>query len=516
MDENLHDIEDLFRSALEDYGETPDKNVWEAVDKRLDKDNIVSIKRKYTNLKRIAILLLFLSAGFALFDLYKINTPNNSLGLAKNNQHIHTEYKKNPENVSEKFSDKKAATNAAKITDTNNILDSHTENAATENTINDNNKSNNKQQAVLINIQPLQKQNKVLVTGSVKDILKGQTSLTAHQRKKLNTKPSYRVKIINAAPDVDEQLLVQHIDGQVDNQIKILRELKNISIENMKFQLKDSNDTKKILEPITAVKTKVSDTRSTNAVAKTVKNKQGKPAVFSVTPFFSPDIAWYRLQDDKVANQSDNAAELEKEENHGFSSTFGVLVDYKINKHWSLQSGFTLSNINITLDPKTIYAKQDYTGSFKYRINTSSGYGYVLPSFSANPVAGDSLYAFTSTHSLKYAGIPLAVNYSIIKGKFKVNTMAGIAANILRKAKLETTVEKDFNNETEVINNIEGLKKVYFSGLAGVGVDYNLTKKTAFTFEPTLRFALNSINKDAPVKSYPMSFGFAIGLKIGL
>jgi hypothetical protein len=222
------------------------------------------------------------------------------------------------------------------------------------------------------------------------------------------------------------------------------------------------------------------------------------------------------LHDDKVVNQQDNASELEKEEKPEFSSTYGALVDYKINKHWGLQSGITLSNTNITVDPKTIYAQQDNTGNVKYRINTSSGYGYVLPSFSSNPVVGDSLYAFTSTHSLQYIGIPLAVTYNVTKGKFKFNALAGLSANILTKAKLETTVEKGFSNSAETLDNLKGLRKMYFSGLAGIGVDYKLTKKTAMTFAPTMRFALNSINKDATVKSYPMSFGFVVGLKLDL
>ena len=175
-----------------------------------------------------------------------------------------------------------------------------------------------------------------------------------------------------------------------------------------------------------------------------------------------------------------------------------------------------MSNTNITVDPKTIYAQQDNTGSVKYRINTSSGYGYVLPSFSSNPAVGDSLYAFTSTHSLQYIGIPLAVTYNVTRGKFKFNALAGLSANILTKAKLETTVEKGFINAPETVDNLQGLRKIYFSGLAGVGVDYKLSKKTAVTFAPTMRFALNSINKDATVKSYPMSFGFVLGLKLDL
>ena len=249
---------------------------------------------------------------------------------------------------------------------------------------------------------------------------------------------------------------------------------------------------------------------------KNKKLKDKKASRFSVTAFFSPDFASYHLEDDDDDNQPEDANTLNKKETHDLSSTAGALVDYKLSKRWSLQSGITFSNTNITLDPKTIYAQVDNTGNVKYRINTSSGYGFVLPSFSNNPNVGDSLYVFTSTHNLQYIGIPLAIKYNTIKGKFNFNAFAGTSVNFLIKGKIETLVERGTDNEAEVINNLQGLKKIYFSGSAGIGMEYSLNKKIALTFSPTIRFALNSINKNAPVKSYPNSFGLSSGIKIGL
>src|ERR1700704_4400834 len=88
MDENLHDIENLFHDALDDNGETASRNVWVVVQKRLDEDNIITIKRKYTIVKRIAILLFFLLVGFILFDVYHTSPSHNGNGLAKEGDHI--------------------------------------------------------------------------------------------------------------------------------------------------------------------------------------------------------------------------------------------------------------------------------------------------------------------------------------------------------------------------------------------------------------------------------------------
>ena len=60
MDRNLQNIEDLFRDGLEDNEEIPSVQVWDAIDNSLDKDNVVSIQKKYSSLKRVALLLLLL------------------------------------------------------------------------------------------------------------------------------------------------------------------------------------------------------------------------------------------------------------------------------------------------------------------------------------------------------------------------------------------------------------------------------------------------------------------------
>ncbi len=513
MDENLHNIEDLFRSALDDNEENPSGNVWQAVDKRLDKDKVVSIKRKYTNLKRIAIMLLFLLASYVLYDVYKIGGGRSSKGFVKNNEATDSGSQNRLSAIPEAKPDDN--TSDANSSNTSNTAIQQNENAVTENIAAKNLSPVNKKE-----IQPnkktiLQKQNIAETINSGEEDSENQTVIILNQNKKRTTKSAYKVKIKSAMAVEDEIVLAKNDDEQQYREIPTLRKLKIISIERVPLLPHVSIETKQLIKLIAASKVNIIDTAN-NSVAKNKNKKDAKPSRFSITAFFSPDIAWYRLHDDKVGNQQDNATELEKEEKHEFSSTYGALVNYRINKHWGLQSGITLSNTNITVEPKTIYAQQDNTGGVKYRINTSSGYGYVLPSFSSNPVVGDSLYAFTSTHSLQYIGIPMAVTYNVTKGKFSFNALAGLSANILTKAKLETTLEKGFNNSMEKVDNLQGLRKMYFSGLAGVGVNYKLTNKTSVVFAPTVRIALNSINKDATVKSYPMSFGFVAGLKIDL
>src|SRR5665647_417034 len=69
MKENVHDIDKLFKAAIDDLEEAPSAGVWDAIDQHLDKNRVVDINRKYIQLKRIAIALLILLLGAGAYTL---------------------------------------------------------------------------------------------------------------------------------------------------------------------------------------------------------------------------------------------------------------------------------------------------------------------------------------------------------------------------------------------------------------------------------------------------------------
>ncbi|MDQ2719866.1 MAG: PorT family protein [Bacteroidota bacterium] len=508
MDENLHDIEDLFYSGLNDNEETPSPEAWNKVDKRLDKETVISIKKKYAMVKRIAILLLLL-LGISIYEGEKIS--NN---VVRNNN-------TNPVNHKISIADddktqNKTSETAAGITAEPGKKKSVTKQIIEQtDLVNAKQKLANEPDEITYKKDASNKKHIIQHSQSENNNQKNAGVLNSAGQARLTSKPLARPELKNEPHGEDSRYFAANKNAVEPRQVPSLKSPRHLLLENMMLQAKDSIDIKHSLWKLLAPETNIINTTN-SSIAKKTKHAEKLSRFSSITPFFSPDIAWYHLLDANVNNQSTSANYLESEEKHEFSSTYGVVADYKINKHWGLQSGITLSNTNIVTDPEIIYAEPDNNGSIKYRINTSSGYGYVLPSFSANPAIGDSLYAFTSTHSLQYIGIPMSATYSIIKNKFLFGLTTGISANYLTKARLETTVEKGFDNSLETVKNIQGLKKIYFSGLAGIELDFQLNKKISVAFAPAFRFALNSINKNAPVKSYPMTFGSVVGLKIGL
>ena len=470
MDKNLH-TEDIFYSNLEGHAEEPPAASWDQISQTLDRDNLLLIKKKYNRLKSFAALLLLLVMGFGIYVL------NNGNGYSRG-------------------SVKTAASPAASpaIQNFRNTAAGGGEiaNHLTQMTM-----------PVIVNSmdQPKIHSNNI----SVKD---DSYPLSAYRAN--NIPANSRAAITVTAPEA-----FVTISGEND----IAEDIK--TPHNIIVAGKSETGEKLITAPAanlhSLLKQASKDSTHNNFATLTGKKKNKRTHDFSLTPFFSPDIAWYRLQDDKPDNNIDDAVELEKTEQHEFSSTFGITAEYTLNDRWSLQSGVNYSNTNITMEPKVIYASRDIDGTVKYRLNTSSGDAYLLPSFISQAVAGDSLSAYSSLHTLQYIGIPAALVRRFSAGqRFTVKAIAGITTNILVHSKVETIVAKGFQRSAETIDRIRGLKKMYFGGVTGLGLEYRVGKRTALSLAPSLRFAISSINADNTVKSFPMSFGFKTGVKISL
>lgn len=500
MDKNLHNIEDLFKKGLEDNEEVPSENVWDRIDKSLDKESVINIKRKYRRLQKVAaVLLIMIFAAGA--GMYFYNRPNQERITANKSKNIFN----NPTNENNK-----------------SIKSNHPPISSTSNDILKN-KSNVKNK--LTDDSLLGKPNSS--SSSDKNLtgknLPDKKNETAFGNKKSSTKSTYLKGTDNAFVYPDKRLKKDFSKkGFIENKISVddLEQKKQETIitffkpdSSQKLSLIPENIFEQNINRINNLNPALS-AKSNSLSTKRINMKPVKMQRFSLMAFYSPNIGFYHFQKSPfaISNPDDSG----DDENEISSWTAGVLVDYSLNKHWNLESGLTLSTSDINLAPETLYAQPDNYGKIQYRINTTSGYGFILPSFNNNPLAGDSIQSISATHTLQYFGIPLAIKYNIKKGKFNLNARAGLVANILTNAAISTEVENGNDNDFETTNKIHGLKPFYLSGITGVGLDYNVYRKWSVSFFPSFRFALNSINKGLPVKSFPNSLGFSLGVKLEL
>jgi hypothetical protein len=68
MNKNLHDTDDFFKSAYQEFEERPSVEVWEKISTRLNKKALESNRKKLTFWRKSAIILLLVLTGLVLSD----------------------------------------------------------------------------------------------------------------------------------------------------------------------------------------------------------------------------------------------------------------------------------------------------------------------------------------------------------------------------------------------------------------------------------------------------------------
>jgi Outer membrane protein beta-barrel domain len=531
MSENLHDIDKLFRDSIEAHEEMPDGKVWDAIDNNLDKSNVIQIKRKYNNLKRLAVALLLLLLGTIAYEIQSKKSGKDELvknNLDSNNKINstavkHTKQKKGV-NDSDNAGDTLSKTNSTSLQSTEL---SNAGKAPLVDTVLHNGENTN-QRTGLIALQ--NNKTKISTSNSSKEAITDEDSLVGKVSKyiikKLSTHKT-KITVINAAAEqavaIDEYGTVKNAGDKLVvstglNELKPLLtyEAEKITVGWQKNSLTKINAIRTVPDAISGI---------TGVKNKNIRNR--KAFHFNITTFYSPQFSSNNIREEAHTQNNGPGGppppppggsrdHIKKEEQHQNAFSTGVLVDIPLKKNWGIQSGITYINKTISIEPKKIYARLDKDGKAKYLFDCSSGYTYISSKTGSIPTVGDSINASNSTNSLGYLGIPLGLNYTFSTGKFNIIPVAGITSNFLVKQGIETELTQGATKEKQIISTIQGLKSTYFNAFAGVALEYNVSKRIALNITPSGNFALSSINKDAAVKSYPNSFAVAGGIKIKL
>ena len=104
--------------------------------------------------------------------------------------------------------------------------------------------------------------------------------------------------------------------------------------------------------------------------------------------------------------------------------------------------------------------------------------------------------------------IPFLIRYKFINAKkLSVNVTSGLSANIITRCLVYNKYENRLIGETNGFNVLNA------SSTLGFGFEYPFSKRVSFSLEPTLKYFINSINRDGDVKVHPYSFGVYSGLR---
>jgi hypothetical protein len=480
MSKDLHNMDEIFNSAYQQYEDDPSPDVWGKINAGLDKKDADSYKRRFMGWKRIAIIAILLLSGFILYEAGILKTGS---GHSEENIQAASEAKK-----AETIAAKKDATINPDHSLSRKSINEERE-AITETTAD---KSKGKTGAIII------PENNASDKATVK--IKGSKSGASNKNSRvLPDADQMEIAIISSVPGKNKKDFLK--SNEFFSQVKTITPLiEKSNTEEMTAGLLKGIE--KIHLPAA-----VDSLLASDAINKKQKFTGKFKPYWTITAFASNEWANYRLD-----NDLQTVKKIKQRETHDPSFSMGALMTRQFSARWAVETGLAYSNTSIGISPQQIYAFNDPTGSISYKYIASSGYGYVKPGFGLPPAVGDSLTATEAKNTLKHISVPVVIKYRIGKNKLSFIPGAGIAANFQTSARIETEVENAFNKETVSISKLSGARSFYVSFVADAELQYKLSSKVSISLCPAFRYAISPITRDNVVETYPYSFGAGLGL----
>jgi hypothetical protein len=516
MSENIHNDDELYRKAYNNFEEEPSPGVWDKLNARLDQKDATLYRAKFTLWKRIAVVLIFLLGTALAYELFFKPGNTSSNPTAEDKQ-----VKPAADSILQ-------APSSNQIQHPNNTTDSINLNQA-EASVRFSPKQNNKQgtqysdkntrsTAVLSNTK--EEHIKTSNTNTAKEIAEEKKTTNkqtrqpaAHENNDFNAEQSNKQETLDQSS--------KEAPAITDNGSR--EQNKTTLLYNNTGKNSDSITTNQHNDSTLTIHNKPGSTKNNTAA----NNKKSPIKIrslfqphFSISPYIAADFTGDQIDNDehhRDPDRRDERHDIEDRENTRFSFSAGVLARYQFSKRLSLKSGLVYSNTAIHAGPGTLYAAPDNSQGTAYKYISSLGYAYVKPPFDQSPAIGDSIRCEQVEQHASYLSIPLMAGYTINAGK-KLTIMPGIGftTNLLLGSKAQTELHKDNEQSKLTIKNIQGLAPVYFSFVTDVELHYQLNNNFSLMLLPSFKHAIVPTTSNHVVKTYPYNFGIGIGVTYGL
>jgi hypothetical protein len=212
----------------------------------------------------------------------------------------------------------------------------------------------------------------------------------------------------------------------------------------------------------------------------------------------------------------------------------GLLADYKLNKRFSVRGGMGYSKIKHSTDQVSILSGENIIASNRSVMNTSSD----IELMSAYPNSAGlgtlnmdqaekiyaSNYSFRQdvmipneanvrtdtelTQNMEYLEVPFIVSYKLLDSNVNIEINGGISTNFLIGNSANVYAGGDVFESSKTAN----IRDVAYASTFGIGIGYDISKKIAFSFEPQIKYFMNSISSNEAVEYRPYRIGLYAGV----
>ncbi|HEX2969634.1 MAG TPA: outer membrane beta-barrel protein [Bacteroidales bacterium] len=234
----------------------------------------------------------------------------------------------------------------------------------------------------------------------------------------------------------------------------------------------------------------------------------------------------------KVGSGNEDYIKMAAAENAATSYTGGLGVSYRINKRFSLQTGLYYSAYGQKVDGVSSFSGYQSVsgakGSLGREILTTNGAiqassndifleaapgsGRLISYYNADlfdPAKTNMNFMSSQLiQDFRYIQMPFLLRYKLVDRSIDFNLLGGISYDFLvgNHAFARTETGKQY------IGSTSGMNSLIFSSSLGMGVEYNLSEKVSFNFEPTVRYFLNPFNDAMGTRIHPYSIGVFSGI----
>lgn len=517
MSENLHEIDQYFKNGLEGFEEEPGRGVWEALDNQLDKVETVRLRHKYARLRywTVAVTVVLTTALILLYN----------------------------SNLSHKSSKPEVTSSDSPTIDTI-ITSPRTQNPTIKNIApeeitlpTEETASHVESNHTIPNKDQISKRT-IPQKNEMEDSDEKSAPLTVKNSiEKENPQDPYKREASSRVKNIQTREKNGFI---VKNSVSKTSDVIPKSSNKNRFVAPNSSQEKTYISKIEAKEDlylypslpKTVPTFSFNGLNLPTEEKSGilpnlgsiphlkisRKKIFAFGVFYSTENNNQRLEEGRREHDEDDNVAIKNGESMQTSYSYGAMGSYTINQKFSLQTGIAYLHKLSTIAEKQIFARKrdprmGGNNDVKFKFNCAAGFTYIDPKLSSGLTAGDSIKVSSSINELSYLEIPLLLNFKTGKKKLHFNFLGGFSANFLQKGTIQTSLVSSSIGKLPITNNVEGLKQHYFSGMVGAGVEYDLHPSLSIFTQEVYKGSLESINSNAPTKTFSNGTGLQMGIR---
>jgi hypothetical protein len=262
-----------------------------------------------------------------------------------------------------------------------------------------------------------------------------------------------------------------------------------------------------------------------------IEDKNPASSPITLAAYFAPQQT-YRYQRVNVPNP------MQSLESEILSFTSGVMIKYRFNKRWEIQSGVGYNRIGQNVHDiasfghpsnMPLYSNDGKKiGSHPQSMSTSMG-GiifndqslYFADISSSRIITTKGSYDDSNVNLLNKSGtgliqhfeyleLPLSVRYKLLDKQLDISAKAGLAVNYLLSGKVYLQ-GKQFNSP---VGKSVGASSFNFSAIGGLVFSYPLTSQLGINIEPTASMFVRPIGqvKSLNRETYPYSWSVLMGI----